>query len=920
MSKHFSVLPTLTPKCLTIAIKSALAVAGVLSLAAINAEAQTGNPRVNQLGYLPSSAKIASYKGSGGPVQWQLKQNGALVASGMSTGSTFDPASGDDLKQIDMSSVSATGTGFTLSVGGDTSYPFSIKQNVYDAALYDSLRYFYHNRAGIEIKTQYTGGGRGSYAANSKWARPAGHLNAGSNRGDFNVGCWTGMECNYALSPIKGWYDAGDHGKYVVNGGISAWTLLNMYERNRFIAPNSTNLADGTFNIPESGNGIADILDEARWEVEFMLAMQVPAGQPKAGMVHHKLQDVGWTGIPTRPDRDHHERKVVQLTTAATLNLAAVAAQCARIWKDIDAGFASQCLSAATRAWDAAKANPNDLYKDTLFGDKEKNQDNGGGGYGDNRMADDFYWAAAELYITTGDSKYVTTLNSFALDRNDFGWADTELAGVISLATVPNSRSAAAKQKLISAANIHVATQNASGYSATLEGTKDGYDWGSNSFVMNRLIIIGLAYDFTDDSKYSNAVSKGLDYLFGRNVFSTSFVTGLGTKTMIAPHHRFWANTKDASYPTPPPGAISGGPNARNFVGTAEGAPGGCESKPATCWKDDIGAFATNEITINWNSPLAWVLNWQKDFADGAIINPGSSSSSSSSLTSSVATSSSSSSSVVTTSTSSSSSSSSSDVIFNGITVQAESFAQMSGVQTEAVTDEGGGLNVGWIDAGDWMTYSVNIPVSGSYRVSYRVASANGGGLLQLEKAGGSPVYGSLDVPKTGAWQNWQTISHVVNLPAGQQSIGLAAKAGGWNLNWIKIESLNGASSSSSSSKGTTSSSSSSSSSSSASSVAPSNKCTFTVTNDWGSGYTGVVRFTNKGSSVVNGWTIGWAFTDGTRVTESWNAVVSGANPYTAKNISWNGTVQPGQTVEFGFNATKGGSAWNTPVFSGACN
>lgn len=121
------------------------------------------------------------------------------------------------------------------------------------------------------------------------------------------------------------------------------------------------------------------------------------------------------------------------------------------------------------------------------------------------------------------------------------------------------------------------------------------------------------------------------------------------------------------------------------------------------------------------------------------------------------------------------------------IQVEAENWAVMSGVQTEACAE--GGQDVGWIDANDWIVWNVDIPVAGTYTVQYRVASLNGGGVLQLENAGGSPVYGSLPVPSTGGWQNWTTISHRVQLPAGQQQIAVKALAGGWNINWLRITS-----------------------------------------------------------------------------------------------------------------------------------
>ena len=110
----------------------------------------------------------------------------------------------------------------------------------------------------------------------------------------------------------------------------------------------------------------------------------------------------------------------------------------------------------------------------------------------------------------------------------------------------------------------------------------------------------------------------------------------------------------------------------------------------------------------------------------------------------------------------------------------------MFGVVPENTSDMGGGRNVGHIDTGDWMSYpGVAIPTTGAYRVEYRVAGF--GGNLQFERAGGTPVYGQIGIPWTGGWQNWQTVSHTVNLSAGTQYFGIKAERGGWNLNWFRI-------------------------------------------------------------------------------------------------------------------------------------
>ena len=122
------------------------------------------------------------------------------------------------------------------------------------------------------------------------------------------------------------------------------------------------------------------------------------------------------------------------------------------------------------------------------------------------------------------------------------------------------------------------------------------------------------------------------------------------------------------------------------------------------------------------------------------------------------------------------------------LTLQGEDYEWMSGVRTQPTTDAGGGLNVGWIDPGDWMSYrEVNLPEDGLYTVEYRVASLHGGGSFQLERAGGYPVYDRVSVPRTGGWQNWTTVRHQVRLPAGRIRFGIGVQSGGWNLNWIRI-------------------------------------------------------------------------------------------------------------------------------------
>ncbi|WP_437675873.1 glycoside hydrolase family 9 protein [Sorangium sp. So ce131] len=569
--------------------------------AATEAAAAAPKVAVNQVGYLPDAIKIASVNNAAtAPLAWELlDRGGKAVASGQTKVFGKDGASGDHVHLVDFTTFKTAGEGYVLKVGDDKSFPFDIGAGLYKKLKYDALAYFYHNRSGIEIKLPFAG--------KAELARPAGHPN------DKATPCLKGSGCDYTVDASGGWYDAGDHGKYVVNGGISVWTLLNWYERTKHLGASGADFADGKLSIPENKNGVPDILDEARWELELFLRLQVPEGKPLAGMVHHKMHDDEWTGLGLAPHEDKIARSVHKPSTAATLNVAATAAQCARIWKTVDAAFSAKCLKAAERAWAAAKQNPA-LYAPP-GGDK------GGGPYDDKNVADEFYWAAAELFVTTGKPEYKQFLQASPLNAKfpteadgvvaSMTWKTTDALGQISMAVVPGPVDAAwqkqLRDRIVKAADQYLAVAEKEGYRTLVQRTRDGkYEWGSNSFVLNNMIVVALAHDFTKQQKYLDGVVLGMDYLLGRNPLGQSYVTGYGDKPLENPHHRFWAHQANSKYPKAPPGIVSGGPNSSIQDPHAQSAGlKGCVAQ--RCFVDHIEAWSVNEITINWNAPFAWV-------------------------------------------------------------------------------------------------------------------------------------------------------------------------------------------------------------------------------------------------------------------------------------------------------------------------
>jgi endoglucanase len=340
-------------------------------------------------------------------------------------------------------------------------------------------------------------------------------------------------------------------------------------------------------------------------------------------MAHHKLHDDAWTPLGTLPvtrlpypEKPEIRRVLRPVSTAATLNLAATGAQCARVFRSFDAAFADRCLRAARRAWEAAEANPARIAP--------ASDSTGGGAYDDTDLSDDFYWAATELYLTTRDARYgqYRARSEHAAMLTDrvsglpcaMSWAQTAALGTISLAIAAGpeleGEQQRARELITAAADAYLEVAAAQGYRVPLRADPAGkYPWGSNSFVLNNLIVLALAHDFTGRREYLEGAIGGMDYLLGRNAMDQSYVTGYGSRPLLHPHHRFWSNQLRADRPGPPPGAISGGPNSgMQDPQIKADVPADC--KPQKCFVDHIEAYSANEITINWNAPLAWIAAW----------------------------------------------------------------------------------------------------------------------------------------------------------------------------------------------------------------------------------------------------------------------------------------------------------------------
>jgi endoglucanase len=610
--------------------------------------------RINQVGYFPNLEKKAILvveEGDDEPKEFTLENGGEVLYKGNSEPYGFDADSGEYLHIIDFSGyVPADGDvksvdSYTIYCEKTRSYVFSIKDNIYtnDVSSYsipgsllrDSFNYFYQNRSGIDIESEYI-----TSASSDKLARKAGHspdiayiqkdwINSYSSE--------SAVDKSNEIDITGGWYDAGDFGKYIVNGGISVWTLNNMYE---FALNNGTENvyaenSDIGLLLPENNNGIPDILDETKYEMEFFLKMVVTDGELK-NMVYHKAHDYTWSGLAIHPSDANLTRIVKPPSTAATLNFAAAAAQTARLLKPFSFVSSEKYLTQAAASYAAAKAHPDLLAP--------MNQAIGGGAYGDTNVSDEFYWAACELYASTGEEQYLTDLKSYekALQTitslnggensgsfSSFNWGNVSSLGNLTLylnqeelAVLTKNDSETLEQSIISAADTYLAAERKQGYALPYKGTNftdennapgqsfTGYEWGSNSFVMNNAIVLSYAYNLTHSGGYLNGVVNATNYILGMNALDNSFVTRYGTKTSLNPHHRYWANSLDASFPQAPAGVLVGGPNSGMVDPFIQSMGIPSDTPPQLCYVDNIEAWSVNECTINWNSPLAWVVGF----------------------------------------------------------------------------------------------------------------------------------------------------------------------------------------------------------------------------------------------------------------------------------------------------------------------
>ncbi len=514
--------------------------------------------RLNSLGFLPTANKLATITSKCSDFAVKSVADGNAVYTGKVSGPFHQQDVSQTVWIADFSKVEGKGKYYLDVPGVGRSYDFEIGDNVYNFALYTTMRAFYLWRCGTAVEGEFNG---------NRYFHAACHMDDAWQ--DY-IG-----EPNSKRDGTGGWHDAGDYNKYVVNAGVTVGALFLAWDHF------NNNLKNLSLDIPDTAPGYPDFLKEMKWEIDWLFKMQYPDG---SGRVSHKLSALKFCGF-IMPENERVKRYYTEWSSAATSDFVAMMAMAARYFKPYDPKYAQKCLDAAKVSYDFLKEN-----RENKFSAHEPFRT---GGYPtmDN---DDRLWAAAEMWETTGDEQYRQDFEWRARSYDDkisyyWDWGDVKNLGMFRylLSKRDGKRDSITddiRRDLLTTADSLVAKAKKDVYGRCLA---DEYRWGCNGAVAREVITLMVANKVSPNPDYVNAALDAIGHLFGRNYYGRSYVTGLGHNPPMNPHSRRSGADKITE---PWPGYIVGGGHS------------------ATDWEDVRRSARTNEIAINWQAALVYTL------------------------------------------------------------------------------------------------------------------------------------------------------------------------------------------------------------------------------------------------------------------------------------------------------------------------
>ena len=582
--------------------------------------------RVNQVGFYPDQEKTLTLEQNNKCETVEIYKAGTdeKVWEGTQLRSAVSPWSGKERRIFDFSEITEPGR-YTVKAGKDTA-EFTVSETAYDELAKAALTAFYHQRSGMDLDPEIAG----------KWARKGGHPDtevlihasaASESRPEGTV-----------ISSSKGWYDAGDYNKYIVNSGYSLGLMAEAF----LMFPASRDKYEYNWEYCKATSAICEpAFDELFYNEEWMWTMQ----DPEDGGVYHKLTTPNFEGFVT-PTDCHQQRYVVQKSVTAALDFAGSLYSMARLHVyamlgcDLDAYKIYKVrFNKAEAAYAWAKAHPDALYNQWQL-NETYDPDINTGAYGDFSADDEFFWAASSLYLATRKAEYLEDVKqhfpeSFKLmswgyvaPLGVFNWLQYEkqmLAEKVQYTGATNYNAEKdiyeyvaftitedeqeiidrCKAMLLEYCDSAILDAEGSCFNSAYGNKPEDFLWGCSSAFCDQAICFLYAYEITGDEKYLANAHRNVNYILGQNATGYCFVTGFGSKSPMFPHSRLCHSD---GIEDPIPGLLVGGPNpGQNDIAEVKKYD---SDYPDESYMDVMPSYASNEIAINWNASLVAAVNW----------------------------------------------------------------------------------------------------------------------------------------------------------------------------------------------------------------------------------------------------------------------------------------------------------------------
>lgn len=522
---------------------------------------QNHSIKVNQLGYLPNSQKIAIFQYNAGDIFHVIDTaTNHIVYSGQIMNQKQNEETGEINGYGDFSSLQEPGSYRVVSQVNGRSYDFVIDEHRYDELGQAVLHMITLQRCGQELTQDIAG----MFA----------HLSCH----DDNATIYSG---GARKDMTGGWHDAGDYGRYTLTTVKTVNDLLLSY----WLFPESIGDANQS---PDSGNGVSDVLDEALYGLKWLKKMQQDWGP-----VYTAAVTESFAGFVT-PEKDRQPIYVLDEENTTTAAVSGTFALASLILRSTEPGKADELLADAIKAYD-------NIDKTDSAEDKRNPWNISAGDYSNESVLDELFFAASALYTVTHEPQYLEQITKTVNENPEllFGFSYSDLGGYGTFLLLQDEtfKQEALYKTVYDLFMNHVSGLISQQVNNGYQVVTNGYYWGGNMHVANNGMAMLLANKIAPSEDLVHGAQEQLSYMLGKNSLNQSFITGFGNKYPRNIHHRI---TESLNIELP--GALVGGPDANVE-----------SSRPiAKKYWDESELYSTNEVTIYYNSPLVFLLSGLK--------------------------------------------------------------------------------------------------------------------------------------------------------------------------------------------------------------------------------------------------------------------------------------------------------------------